>query len=239
MSEAFTDTIQWGSSRVTYAWSYADRKTLAISVHPDLSVTVKAPLGTELEVIREKVRKRARWIRQAQNDFELYLPKQPARQHVNGEAHRYLGRQYRLKAIQGEQESVKCLRGYLRVSCLEEPSPEHVARLLDDWYRDKARKVFAESLENCRKRFDRFDIGTPGFTIRKMGTRWGSCSRAGRITLNLELIKAPKDCIDYVITHELCHLMEPHHGPRFWRLMEMVMPDWEERRKRLNLYADL
>ncbi len=75
--------------------------------------------------------------------------------------------------------------------------------------------------------------------IQKMTSRWGSCSDKGRILLNLELIKAPRDYTDYVITHELCHLKEKHHGPRFWKLLEKLMPDYEQRRKKLNLFADV
>jgi predicted metal-dependent hydrolase len=77
----------------------------------------------------------------------------------------------------------------------------------------------------------------PELIIRKMSSRWGSFSAAGRITLNLELIKAPKECIDYVILHELCHFKVKHHGPNFWKLMERLLPDYDERRTKLNLLA--
>jgi len=212
MKAEYTDTVHWGKTHITYRYEYVNRKTLAISVHPDLAVTVKAPAGTPLEKIRAKVKKRAGWIRKAQREFELYLPKQPERRYLNGETHRYLGRQYRLKAVQGQEESVKCLRGYFWVTTREEPAS---------------------------RRFTRHQIEKPAFTIRKMTTRWGSYSPAGRITLNIELIKTPKDCIDYVIVHELCHMVEPHHGNRFWRLIQKIMPDYEERRRRLNMFADI
>lgn len=105
------DSVRWGHTLITYRYRYTERKTLAITVNPDLSVVVVAPLGTELGAIREKVRKRGSWIKKAWHEFELYLPKLPPRRYVNGETHRYLGRQYRLLAERGEIESVKCLRG--------------------------------------------------------------------------------------------------------------------------------
>jgi predicted metal-dependent hydrolase len=239
MKSENTDTVHWGNTRIHYYYEYSQRKTLAISVHPDLSVTVKAPIGAEIEVIREKVRKRAGWIKKAQREFELYLPKQPPRRYVNGETHRYLGRQYRLKVIQGEDEMVKCLRGYFWVTITKEDSKDYVKRLMEKWYKEKAMGIFSERMDICCSRFNSQRIENGKFVIRKMTTRWGSCSSAGRITLNLELIKAPKDCIDYVITHELCHLIESHHGPGFWRLIQKVMPDYAERRRRLNMYADV
>lgn len=233
------DSVRWGRTNIPYAYRFSRRKTLAISVHPDLAVTVVAPEETPLEAIRDKVKKRGAWIRQAWREYQLYLPHQPARSYVNGETHRYLGRQYRLKAQQGEKESVKCLRGYLWVTTRGEPRPQRVKELLEGWYRDHARKIFRERLEFCCRRAALEGITMPALRIQKLAKRWGSCSDAGRILLNLELIKAPKDCIDYVITHELCHLKEKHHGPRFWRLLEKLMPDYENRRKLLNLFADV
>lgn len=232
------DSVRWGNTTIPYQYSYAKRKTLAISVHPDLTVTVKAPEGTEPEAIREKVRQRGPWVNNAWREFILYLPRQPRRQYVSGETHRYLGRQYRLKVVEGESVMVKCLRGYLCVTT-DDPSPAKVQKLLDNWYREHARVVFHERLSECCRLAACEGIQMPVLRIQKMASRWGSCSDSGRILLNLELIKASKECIDYVITHELCHLKEKHHGPRFWRLLEKLMPDYSQRRKRLNLFADL
>jgi len=111
--------------------------------------------------------------------------------------------------------------------------------MLDQWYLNRAEHIIRERLAHCHRRAHSEGIPHPPVTIRKMRARWGSCSEQGRLTLNLELIKAPKDCIDYVIMHELCHLKEHHHGRRFWRLLKKLMPDYEKRRQRLNLMADL
>lgn len=110
--------------------------------------------------------------------------------------------------------------------------------MLEGWYRQRAEKVFQERLDVCQARAKRESITATGLTIRKMKTRWGSCSKTGRILLNLELMQAPKECIDYVIMHELCHLKEHHHGPKFWQLLKKLMPDYESRKKRLDLIAD-
>lgn len=232
------DSIRWGTIEIQYRYFHSRRKTVGISVHPDLSVTVRVPLGTSIETIREFVHRRAAWINKTWRNFEQYLPKQPERRYISGETHRYLGRQYRLKIEQGENDTVKCLRGYLWVTIKDEPSSERAKALLEDWYRHHARNVFQERLIACHQRVLREGIPLPAMLIRKMVSRWGSYSSAGRITLNLALIKTPKECIDYVIIHELCHHKVMRHGPKFWKLLHRLMPDFEERRKKLNLFAD-
>ena len=233
-----SDSITWGTIEIPYRYFYSQRKTISLSVHPDLSVTVRAPHGVSTEKIREFVHRRAGWIRKVWRDFEQYLPKQPQRRYISGETHRYLGRQYRLKIEQGEADGVKCMRGFLRVTVNGVISAERAQTLLDDWYRCHAKDVFHERLRDCHKKLHREGIPLPNLKVRKMVSRWGSYSSKGLITLNLALIKTPKDCIDYVIIHELCHYNVKHHGPKFWKLLHRLMPDFEDRRKKLNLYAD-
>lgn len=233
------DAVRWGGMEIPYIYKFVARKSLAIRVHPDLTVEVLAPHDVPLEIIRERVAKRGAWIRNAWREFELYLPKQPERRYISGETHRYLGRQYRLRVELGDEDSVKCLRGYLRVTSRTDPSPLKVQKLLNAWYRRHAHRVFHQRLCECCRRAALEGIEEPPLIIRRMRTRWGSCSGKGRIYLNLELVKASKECIDYVITHELCHLKVPSHGPNFWRLLAKMMPDYEERKKKLNQFADV
>ena len=108
---AALQTVQYGGSTIEYTVSYAPRRTLAISVHPDLHVTVTAPEGSDRDAIQQKVCKRAPWILRQQRDFARYSPDYPPRQYISGETHRYLGRQYRLKVIESKLEMVKLSRG--------------------------------------------------------------------------------------------------------------------------------
>jgi predicted metal-dependent hydrolase len=231
--------VQYGTTEIQYELTYAQRKTLGISVQPDLRVTVKAPEGTPLEEIEAKVLRRAPWILKQRKDFERYLPHLPPRQYVSGETHRYLGRQYRLRVIEGEnstEESVKRDRNFIYVYVQDKADTEHVRNLLDEWYLDHARRVFRERLDACYPKMEHIGIAYPGMTIRAMNTRWGSCSAKGRITLNVKLIKVPKAYIDYVIFHELCHLVEPNHNSHYYELLGRVLPDWQERRDKLNTF---
>jgi len=199
-----------------------------------LSVWVKAPDGTALPDIEAKLKKRAPWILRQQRQFETYLPQMPAREYVSGETHRYLGRQYRLKVQQGDNEGVKLTRGYFYVTVNDKTDPERVQTLLNEWYRHQARRVFNERLALCFERMRFLKLDYPDMEIRRMESRWGSCTPEGKILLNLKLMQVSKPYIDYVITHELCHLKEHNHSQRFYALLDRVMPDWRRKRADLN-----
>lgn len=234
------DMVQWGTTELDYGYRYkAGRSALSITVHPDLRIVVVAPVGTPPDRIRAKVLKRARWIRKARIEFEKFHPLQPPRSYVPGEAHRYLGKQCRLKTVIGPHAAVKIDRGQIMVTTPDRPTPEVLRPMVERWFHDRAQRLFSDRLRVCHAEAARYKIPLPELWVRPMSTRWGSCTPAGRMILNIELIKAPVECIDYVITHELCHLIEPNHNARFWQLLAAIMPDWEERRARLNALADL
>ena len=226
-------TATHGEETIHYEVRFlASRRTLAIEVHPDSRVLVRAPLDCPPAVIAERVQKRARWISRQLAQFERYRPRTPARQYVNGESHLYLGRQYRLKLVPGDAASVKLMRGRLLVSLPGTSDPDRVKALLHRWYLDRARIVFGEVVHASLSHFK--DIGQPPLVVRTMQSRWGSLSRAGTMTLNVNLVRAPRSCIEYVVIHELCHTRHRDHDARFFKLLGQVMPDWEQRKQRLE-----
>jgi predicted metal-dependent hydrolase len=109
-----------------------------------------------------------------------------------------------------------------------------VRKQLDAWYRRHALKVFGDSLECCMSSSYFRKLASPHWSIRHMKRRWGSCTKDGTILLNLLLIQASPRCIEYVITHELCHLIHHNHNADFFRLLDRVMPDWRERKRKLE-----
>lgn len=226
--------LQYGETTIEYHLTFVNRKTLGISVLPDLTVEVKAPLDSEFDIVEARVRQRANWILRQQRELERYLPHVPPRQYVSGETHRYLGRQYRLKVVEAEREWVKLNRGYLQVATADKTNSDRVRELLDGWYLKQAKRVFHERLDAVFPRVERLGIPYPELIIRRLQARWGSCSPNGVITLNLTLIQTPKACIDYVILHELCHIQENNHSAAFYKLLGHVLPDWERRREELN-----
>ena len=228
-------SLKYGVVSIDYAVIRRNRKTLEIAVEPNASVTVTAPFETTVADIEKKVRKRAAWILRQQRFFHQFLPRTPERLYQSGETHLYLGRQYRLKVVPGKEARVILTRGFLTVYSRNPDRPETTRGLLDSWYRQRAGVKFSERLEINLQRFPKPEAYRPnGMIIRAIGQRWGSMSRATRLLLNLRLIQAPTDAIDYVITHELCHIEEPHHGPAFFNLLNIVMPDWLRRKERLE-----
>lgn len=226
-------TLSYGRDTIRYEVRFlASRQTLAIEVHPDSRVLVRAPVDCPEALIAERVRRRAGWISRQIAEFESYRPRTPARQFINGESHLYLGRQYRLKVVSGDAAGVKLARGQLLVTMPGQAERERVKAHLQRWYLDRARAVFTELLDASLDNFK--DVERPRLIVRAMQSRWGSLSRAGTMTLNVNLVRAPRPCIAYVVTHELCHGRHRNHDARFFRLLGQVMPDWEARKRRLE-----
>ncbi|MBK8205334.1 MAG: M48 family metallopeptidase [Planctomycetes bacterium] len=228
-------TVEWGNKVIEFSLLRTDRKRVAIEVNPDLSVLVKVPTTAELEPVLGVVRKKARWILRQQRYFGQFAPRTPPRRFVSGETHLYAGRRYRLKVhtVDGAQ-FVKLAGGYLHVYCRYAGALDAKRQLLEDWYLQQAVRVMQQRLETCIDHRVFRDLALPPMSIRRLRKRWGSCTKSGRVLLNLDLIRAPRNCIDYVITHELCHLLVPEHSSAFFRLLDRVQPDWLERKTRLE-----
>jgi predicted metal-dependent hydrolase len=237
MLELMQSVVQYGTTTIQYRLEFRDRRrTLGIEVYPDGLVLVLAPKDTDLTLIQTRVLKRAAWILRQQRELRSYPPPQPERRFVAGETHRYLGKQYRLKLETGTIERVKLERGFLLVAS----KPERVGVLLEHWFRARAEAVFAERTQLCLERVRSFGIEHDGaFRLRRMAKRWGSCTAGGMIYLNPLLIAAPKECIDYVITHELVHTVHLHHQKKFYALLTKCLPSWQALRLKLNTLVEL
>ncbi|MGE5486121.1 MAG: M48 family metallopeptidase [Ignavibacteriales bacterium] len=227
--------LRLGSVEIPFSLARSQRKTVRIAVSPDRQVDVVAPSDWPLQRILDLVEKRGAWIVRQIEYLRTFCPLPTSRRYVSGETHYYLGRQYRLKIIRAEQDGVKLIRGYLRVFVHEPSDVARVRRLVDDWFNSHAREVIATRLEQCCALLQHFDVPRPQRTaFRRMKSRWGSCSKTGGILLNTQLAHVPVACIDYVITHELCHLKYPNHSRAFYELLSRVMPDWKNRKERLE-----
>ena len=227
--------LTYGAGQIAFRLVRRDRKTLAISVNPDAGVEVIAPMDAPLEKVFERVRKRAPWIQRQQRFFTQFQPRTPERQYVSGETHLYLGRQYNLKVVSDIRQQVKLYRGRLIVQSLK-PKQRDVTRVLvEQWYRERAQAKFRERLALCQQRFSKpEDFEPASLVIMQLRQRWGSMTPTGKLILNRVLIRASVDAIDYVITHELCHMRHNHHGGAFFDLLDRVMPDWEKRKLKLE-----
>ena len=223
--------ITYDTISIQYSIKFTKRKTLGITVTPEGKVLLSAPLGSSQELIESKLLKRARWIVKQQSYFLSFGTHTPPKKYVSGESHYYLGKQYMLKVINGKTNSAKYKGRYFEVVCSQKHKAEE---LMKSWYREHAKIKFAEIAEPIITRFAKYGISPSSIYIQEMGNRWGSCTPKGKIILNTELIKAPKPCIEYVITHELCHLLHHDHTKAFFELLEAEMPDWKRWKNRLE-----
>ena len=229
-------TFTYGDERIVFERTQRPKATdkVLIKVHPDCRVVASAPPGTSDEAVLVAVRKRGRWIYEQLRDFRNQMKHATPRKYISGESHYYLGKQYLLKVIESSDQvpGVKLLRGKIEVS-VKKKKAGNVRDALTEWYKVRAKECFAKRLDAILEQ-TLWVPDRPPLRVQTMKTQWGSCSPQGRITLNPHLVKAPRECIDYVILHELCHIAEHNHSERFYRLMGQVMPSWETTKYRLD-----
>ncbi len=226
-----TSSVQFGSRTIDFNITFSDRKSLGFTVTPNLDVLVKAPSGSSVEIIKEKVKKKAPWIIKQQSFFLCFQPKTPGKRFISGETHLYLGRQYRLKVIKTNKNYIHFNGKEMQVYTKQNVAAKQV---LMHWYKERAKHKFAEIAEPLIQRFRKYKVQPAEIYVLNMSTRWGSCTANGKIILNPELIKAPKRCIEYVIIHELCHLIYRSHTQKFIDLQTKEMPDWKKWKMRLE-----
>lgn len=217
------------------------RKVL-IKVHPDQRVVASVPNDACDASIQQAMIKRSKWIWKNIQEFSAQKQYAMPRQYVSGETQFYLGRRYMLKVqtTADENSGVKLLRGKLLVTLTggNNKQPRQIKELLDAWYLQRANKIFDERLQVLLPKATWIDKA-PAYRIMNMKKQWGSCSPKGTLMLNPHLVKSPKECIDYVLLHELCHVVEHNHSERFWRLLTQVMPNWKEVKSKLDDMAEL
>jgi hypothetical protein len=223
--------IQFGSRTIDFRVEFSNRKSLSITVTPELEVLVKAPKDTNIDKVKEKIRKKAPWIIKQQSFFLSFQPKTPQRKYISGETHLYFGRQYRLQISIGNEESVKLKGKFIEVRAREK---SRARDLLNDWYLEHAHEKFHSIAAPLIDKFKKHKVKPSSIVLRDMPTRWGSCTSKGKIILNPELVKAPKGCIEYVIIHELCHLVHHDHTQKFLDLQTKEMRDWEKWKMKLE-----
>ena len=226
--------ISYSNLQIPVTVWFEERNRLRITVQPDKSIVVKAPLDHPMEEVRAKLEKRAPWMIQQLEYFDQYHPILPERQYVSGETHYYLGRQYRLKVMAGSENDVKLIGKYFVLTTTQPENLERKQQILQDWYTRHAKVFIQNRSELFVDRLIELGARKPEIKYRRMNKRWGSCTPSGVITFNTELIKAPTHCIDYVVLHELCHLVHVGHNAKFYHLLDVLMPDWKKRKERLE-----
>lgn len=223
------DSIELDGAEYAYRIRTGRRRTVALELRADGSLTVAAPRGVPLALIRRFVASRRRWI-DRKRALLAALP--PARPVVLEPGARlpYLGTELELAIETGTARRNRCRREGQRL-IVEAASPQSVPQALERWYRSVAAGHCAERVAYFARQVGR---APQRITIRAARTRWGSCSSRGTVSFNWRLMLLPPEFLDYVVVHELCHLLVPDHSPRFWEAVARILPDFSQRRTALR-----
>lgn len=223
----------YGRYQYNYLLIPEARKTLSLTVNPRSEIIVKCPRGTQLERIEAFLRKKWLWLNKQLNCFQKYSKRLYPREYISGEGYYYLGKQYQLVVKRGGEESVSLTQGKIVITTkLSVQDGTHNKRLLNKWLQERRITIFQERLDAMIEKFGYKN--PPKIVIREMPKRWGSYSSQVKVILNPRLIHTPKDCIDYVITHELCHFKHKNHGKKFFALLDSKFRNWEAVKEKLE-----
>ena len=225
------------NSQISVRVVYSKRSTLALYVYPDKRVEVKVPRRCPAKEIDSFLQAKIDWILRKQAYFNS-IPQPVLPTYLDGTTHLFMGHPHRLILVESNRPSVCKLQDSLLLTLPDPGNPDKVKALFESWLRTKAIEDFPSRLERLYKPLVRLGLRKPQLTVRKMKARWGSCSRSGEICLNSLLIQKPEAAIDYVVTHELCHLREFSHSKAFYALLDRVMPDWRARERLLGDQLD-
>jgi hypothetical protein len=229
-----TERTQIRVSGLSVQIVHKDIKNLHLGVYPPHGgVRVAAPLRVSDDAVRLAVIGKLGWIKKQQAKFAAQ-PRQSEREMVSGESHYYLGRRCRLRVIRHRGAGKVVLRNKSAMDLYVRPETgtEQRRKVLQRWYREQLKALIPSLLAKWQQRMG---VQVADWGIKQMKTKWGACTiKARRIWMNLELAKKPVRCIEYIIVHELVHLLERHHSDRFTAYMNQFLPPWRRYRAELN-----
>lgn len=226
--------FKYGSFSYQYFIVRQNRKTISLSVQPNLSIVLRCPKDFSQEKIEKFLKKRWSWLEKQINYFKKFKNNSIKKEYISGESFLYLGRQYKLLVEKSSENRVLLKYGQILLYTTGSVRNKNKNReVLEKWYLDRADVIFNEEYRKVLKNFD-YDF-EPKLVLRKMNKRWGSFLKDKKIILNPKLIQAPKECIDYVISHELCHMKYKDHDSKFYDLLRRKVKNWEEIKERLEL----
>jgi predicted metal-dependent hydrolase len=211
-----------------------DIKNMHLAVYPPTGrVRIAAPLRVNDEAVRLFAISKIAWIRKNQRNF-LAQDRQPPRQFKERESHYFLGKRYLLRIIEQEAPAkvVFKTKTYIDLFVRPDSTTEQRQTIINEWYRTELKKLIQPIIDKLEKQIG---ITVNDWQVKQMKTKWGTCNiEKKRIWINLELAKKPIHCLEYIIVHEMIHLLERHHNDRFLTLMEKYMPQWKFYKEELN-----
>ncbi|MFE6168445.1 M48 family metallopeptidase [Viridibacillus arvi] len=215
-----------------YEIKYSNRKTVNISVERDRSVMVRAPQGISEEKIECIVQSKRIWIIEKINHEQKYPAKLVPKEFVSGETLLYLGKNYQLLVVDDEIEGVEFNQRFI----ISKSNQKNANKLLKDWYCQRSKIKIESKVKMFGKQLG---VKYKEVKISDMKYRWGSCTPNNNIIFNWKLVKAPMYVLDYLVVHELAHLIEPNHSPKFWNIVSIQIPQYEKAKNWLKQNGNL
>ncbi|WP_201777706.1 M48 family metallopeptidase [Ornithinibacillus californiensis] len=229
-------SIEYGTRTIEFSVEFRKRKSMEISVEPPNIVNVVVPLDTTVEMIDQKVKKKAQWIVQKLFLFKDMEYQKINRELVNGESFMYLGRNYSLQLIKDEnikEPNVKLFQGKFYITT-PNMNQDQLRAALEKWYREKTLEKVSEKVSYFQHLFKK---KPNGIKVKEQHKRWASCTSKNELLFNWRCVMAPSHVIDYIVVHEMCHMYHPNHSQEFWDLLSSVMPDYERRKEWLKNFG--
>ena len=228
-------TLAINGKEINYEFKRSHRRSVVAKIRRDGVIEVRAPLLYRESEMIAFLNQHKRWI---YNHLDrLQNADNQQKKYISGEIHYYLGKQYTLQVVESNKNAVSIEGNSLVIRCktLENlENTDYLETLLNKWYRAQAKMVFSGLLPPIIEKFKKYNVSPAKINIRDMRSRWGSCSRRGNISLNMQLIKLNENCISQVMIHEMCHLVYFNHQEGFHALMDEMMPDWKLWKKELK-----
>ena len=232
-------TVTQDGQEIAYFLERKPVKNLNLRIRKDASVHLSAtPEVPEAEIDAFILRKSDYILRSLQQFQEMQQYQSQPKQYVSGETFYLQGRAVRLQVMRDQRDSILSDGVYLILRVKDPDDYEKKRRMVTKFLDQQCRQVFQEELEHLYPLFEKYGVAMPQLRIRDMDTRWGSClAKKGIVTLNKRLLEAPRNCIEYVVMHELCHFVHPNHSKKFYQFLTMMMPDWRQRKEALDKSA--
>lgn len=229
-------TLQLERGQLKYDLAYKNIKNINLRIKIDGSVMVSAPLYADITKIDKFVLSKCDYIFNSIEKFkEIQMFKPKEKRYISGESFKYLGKDLQLKVISYQIDEVFIDGKYLYLKTKNKDDYYRKKRLIENWKKNQTKLVYGEIAKDVYRNFEKYGIDYPTICVRKMKKRWGSCQpHTSVITINSRLIEAPRFCIEYVMMHEFCHFIHPNHSKNFYTLLQVMMPDWKERKKFLE-----
>lgn len=231
------ESVDINGEKIVFFVQRKNIKNINLKVNLDKKVTMSIPMKMEIEIAKEFVKKKAEWIKKQQNYYESFTEEKENITFENGETVYLLGKQYKMKIIPSNKNSIEVKGKYFEINIKEKyvANKKYIRKVYDKWLKEYAEQILNNLIIRYQSTLKKYNIRIPKLEIRQMKSRWGSCiPSSNKVIFNLNLIKTPMCCIEYVVLHELSHFKYQNHSKNFYNFITIFMPDWKERKKLLD-----